>query len=128
MVLLPLAREAVAAQATAILVIGALGRRPGGTSMVEVTMVAVGVARVPGWTPQRVAALQRTLTDLFGTVAALEIKPLAKGAAAVLTCPAAGSPDTEISGSDLGVRAAIRAPTLGVRSTGRFLINSGSEQ
>ncbi|MBK6335839.1 MAG: histidine kinase [Betaproteobacteria bacterium] len=133
MVLLPLARDAVAAQATAILVIGAPGRRPGGTPMVEVTMVAVGVARVPGWTPQRVAALQRTLTDLFGTVAALEIKPLAKGAAAVLTCPAAGSPDTEISGGrgqsrDLGVRAAIRAPTLGVRSTGRFLINSGSEQ
>lgn len=94
MVLLPLARDAVEAQATGVLVIGAPGRTPGGTPTVEVTMVAVGVARVPGWTPQRVAALQRTLTDLFGTVAALEVTTLPEGIAAVLTCPAAGAPDT----------------------------------
>ena len=94
MVLLPLARDAAAAEATAILVIGARGRAPGGTPAIDVTMVAAGVARVPGWTPQRVATLQRTLADLFGTAAALEIKPLPEGIAAVLSCPATGTPDT----------------------------------
>lgn len=84
-VLAPLACDAAAAGATCL----ELSAVPGaGARGVEVSIAAGGIAEVPGWSAQRLEALQPTLARLFGASAAMELRVRPEGPVLVMRCPA----------------------------------------
>lgn len=86
-VLLPLVRDAAAGGATRVVLSADAHAVATGMGMVEISLLAVGVARIPGWTDQRFDAVRRTLESYLGASVALEVRAIPEGVAAVLLCP-----------------------------------------